>query len=111
MGLWRKRVGVEIAEKSHKSRRMTALHSAVLFIWSQLESLWQSLALIITRMPLGNLSDVSFNSYMFRRLHIGFGEPPKAKLAYSAYSLLLAWNPRYKKVSIVRSARELVICS
>lgn len=37
-GLWRKRVGVEIAKKSHKSRGMMALHSAVAVIWSQLES-------------------------------------------------------------------------
>src|SRR5689334_19870449 len=38
MKLWRKRVGVEIAVKSHKPRGITALHSAVALIWSQLES-------------------------------------------------------------------------
>jgi hypothetical protein len=36
--LWRKRVGVEIAVESHKPRGITALHSAVAIIWSQLES-------------------------------------------------------------------------
>jgi hypothetical protein len=34
--IWRKRVGVEIAVKSRKSRGMMALHSAIAIIWIQI---------------------------------------------------------------------------
>jgi len=56
-GLSRKRVRVEIAEKSHKSRGMTALHSVIVVIWSQfLCSAYWSLVLKVAEGGYGDVA-------------------------------------------------------